>query len=870
MQWRPPKVTTTHTTCRHSASAGAPKPGPKFAAIVESEGQAAGPPEFGTLLRSFRLTAGLSQEALAERAGLSSHGVSALEWGYRRTPRRGTLALLAGALSLSDEQVRELEKAAARWVLLRDGVKASVLVAPWPDTPTTNLPLSLASFVGREAEVDEIAALAREHRLVTLTGTAGVGKTQTALQVATAICDSSAAWFVGLAPISDPSLLPAAIASALHVQEVPNRPLLETLLAHLKNRTLLLILDNCEHVATEAAKVADALLAGCPRVGILATSREPLLASGEWTYRLPSLSTPSREAAARLCATDATAYGAVLLFSDRARAVDHRFALSDDNAPAVAELCRRLDGIPLAIELAAARANSLSITALLERLEDRFRILAGGLRTALPRQQTMRAAIDWSYDSLSAPEKRLFERLSIFAGGCTLVSAESVCTGEDVATADVFDLISSLVDKSMVVDFGGIEPRYRLLESFRQYGREKLAARGETEIVAHRHARTFLELAEQLERSYDSESEGLLRDRTEQELDNWRAALEWSLGARGDVALGRRLAGELYPAWPFFAHLEGQRWVSSAIECIDERTPLEVIAKLSYTQTIIASELGEFEVELTSSQIALERYVALGDDLGIARSQYQAGTALLRHGRLAQAEPLLREALAGARALGTRRLLAQVLRQVSTVHQMNGDLAEARAPAAEALAIYEALGCERDRAKMVAFALAALEFHAGNAELALTHASEGLAAFRAINYTQSNARLLCNMSIICSYLSRYHEAAGHAREALDLPSEQQSADSVVRALHAIGTVTVLWPRGSSMHRPEACARAARLLGFVEAKHPGQKILSSVEQRLYDQTFGALRDALGADAVADLMAEGALMTQERAVAEAAEV
>ncbi|MGC2407681.1 MAG: hypothetical protein WA431_14860, partial [Candidatus Cybelea sp.] len=485
--------------------------------------------------------------------------------------------------------------------------------------------------------------------------------------------------------------------------------------------------------------------------------------------------------------------------------------------------------------------------------------------------QTMRATIDWSYDLLSSPEQRVFERLSIFAGGCTLTSAQAVCAAEDVAAADVFNLASSLVDKSMVVaEFDGIEPRYRLSESFRQYGREKLVDRGEAEIVAHRHALACLELAEQLERAYNNELEEVFLEQGRQELDNWRAALEWSLGARGDVALGQRLAGQLDPAWPFVALLEGRRWVWSAIECIDERTPSKVIARLNSSQARIASELGEFEVELTSSQIALERYVALGDALGIADSQHAAGTALLRYGRLAEAEALLREALAGARTLGTRRLLAHVLRLLSTIRQINGDFAEARARAAEALAIYQALGCERDRAKMIAFVLAGLEFHAGNAELALNHAAEGLAAFRALNYTQSNARLLCNMSIFLIYLGRYGEAAGHAREALDLPSEQRSADSVLLALQAIGTATALWLRASAKQRSEACMRAARLLGFVDAHLPGENTLSSAEQQLEDQTLEALREALGADAVADLMAEGALMTQEQAVATAAEI
>ena len=286
----------------------------------------------------------------------------------------------------------------------------------------------------------------------------------------------------------------------------------------------------------------------------------------------------------------------VALFADRARAVDHHFALTGDNAPAVAELCRRLDGIPLAIELAAARVNSLSIAALVERLEDRFRILAVGQRTALPRQQTMRATIDWSYDSLSAPEQRVFERLSIFAGGCTLVSAEAVCAGEDVATADVFNLISSLVDKSMAIaDFDGIEPRYRLLESFRQYAREKLATRGEQKALAQRHALAYLELAKRFDRAYDTEFEGVWRERSRKELDNWRTALQWALADRGDVVLGQRLAGELAAVWCSFASLEGWRWIELAVELIDERTPSNVIARLNGTEAAIAPLLGEFE-----------------------------------------------------------------------------------------------------------------------------------------------------------------------------------------------------------------------------------------------------------------------------------
>jgi len=424
--------------------------GENLITAVEDEGRVASSPEFGTLLRRYRLAAGLSQEALAERARMSTEGVSALERGYRRTPQRETLALLVRALALDDEQRAEFEATATPSRALRGREGAA---GPWSGTGISNLPLSLTSFVGREVELDEVSRLVRDHRLVTLTGAGGIGKTQTALQLGAALTKTAetAVCFVALAPVGDPRLVVAAIASTLSVQEVPDRPLLETLIAYLKNKALLLILDNCEHVITEAAFVAGALLAGCPRLRILVTSREPLRTAGEHTYRLPSLSVPTPETARRLSAPEALSYGALVLFSDRARAVDHNFTLTDQNTSTVAGICRRLDGIPLAIELGAARVNMFPVHVIAKKLDHRFIILAGGERTALPRQQTMRAAIDWSYDLLAPREQRMFERLSVFAGGCTLATANAVCAGEDVAEPDVIDLLSSLVDKSLLL-----------------------------------------------------------------------------------------------------------------------------------------------------------------------------------------------------------------------------------------------------------------------------------------------------------------------------------------------------------------------------------------------------------------------------------
>jgi len=861
--------TTTRTTCRRSASAGGVRPGPNFAEIVENDVRAAARPDFGTLLRSYRLTAGLSQEALAERAGMSAHGISALERGYRRTPQRGTLALLAGALALSNGQCREFEVAAARSVLLGGRTRASVTVGPWPDTITSNLPIALTSFVGRTAELNEITALVRDHRLVTLTGSGGVGKTQMALHVGNGVIDAAdgSVWFVELAPVGDPSLVVTAIASTLGVQEVPNRPLLGTLLVYLRNKSPLLILDNCEHVINEAAMVANTLLSGCPHLRILATSRELLRAAGEYAYRLGSLGVPPPETARRLSAADAATYGATVLFSDRARAVDHRFTITDQIAPTVAEICRRLDGIPLAIELAAARATLLSVGALAEGLDDRFQILASGERTAVPRQQTMRAAIDWSYNLLSVPEQRLLERLSVFVNGCTFATAAAVCAGEEVAKSDILGLLSSLVDKSLVVaDFEGAQPRYRLLESFREYARGKLAARGEWHVLSHRHALAFLGLAEELGLAYDTKPDEVWFDLAQRELDNWRAALQWALIHHGDVLLGQRLVGRLHVAWENLACIEGRRWLRSALELVDRQTPTSVLASLSYAEASIAHQLREYTTELDSSESAIERYRVAGDSLGIARAQCWAGHALECLGRIEEAKALLQEALTTARGLGNNRVLADALRLLAFAGALGDEVVAARGYLAEALLICEATGAKINGAEAIGD-LAYAEWRAGNAELALAHAMDALAACREFG----NSRLVpfTDIAEILIALERYDEAEQYAREALDIGRELQHDHIVTWALQQLGAIAALRPQPVAERSPNLYARAGRILGFVDARRA-----ETVQPRLwepeYDRAIALLRDAIGVDAVASFMTAGATITEDQAVEEALEI
>ncbi len=838
-----------------------------------SETQTSDSQQFGALLREYRMRAELSQEALAERAGMSANGISALERGYRRTPHRETVALLARALALEPDDRRHLDAAATRPARPRYGPALRTGASAPP--AAFSLPLSLATFVGRERELEEIAALVRQHRLVTLTGAGGVGKTQTALQVATSLeQDDRALCFAGLAPIADASLVTASIAAALGVKESPQRSSLDAIVAYLREKPLLLILDNCEHVIDEAAAAAEQLLSRCSRLRIIATSREPLRAAGEHAYRLPSLDVPEAETDGTLGAAGTASYGAIALFVDRARAVDHRFELTDNNAPVVAEICRRLDGIPLAIELTAARVNLLSLPALARKLDERLRLLTVGERMALPRQQTMRATIDWSYDLLSKSEQRLFERLSVFAGGCTLAGAAAVCADESAAPSDVIASLSSLVDKSLIAaELKGDEPRYELCESFREYAREKLDGRGETHAVAHRQAALALELAEELERVYESQPDDVWRALVPEELDNWRTALQWTLNERGDVRLGQRLAGKLRVVWQYFAPLEGARWLASARQLVDDATPPAVAAELSYAGAIAAWALRDHNEHLSCSERAAAQYRAIGDKLGTARAQSIVAHAFTALGRPVEAMQLLRESLAAARALGDRRLIAYIVRGLGWNSCVNGgDIVAARAYYSEAIDIYESLGAALNAA-FTLNDLSECEAIAGNVELALTYASRAVSSLQTFDETPLVAQALDNIALYLILLDRFDEAERHAREALALALEYRNGSGhlsvqAAQALQHLAAIAAL-RTGSSGDCASANVRAARILGFVDARLAamGAARLNNQEQREYDRALAVLRAALGAAAVATRLAEGAAMSETEAVAQA---
>jgi predicted ATPase/class 3 adenylate cyclase len=547
---------------------------------------------------------------------------------------RETLPTQVSLRDLGLHQLKDLEQPERVWQLVHPNLPADFRPLTSLSARRTNLPIELSSFVGREQAIAELSDLLASARLLTLTGPGGIGKTRLALHLA---ADALAnyphgVWLVRLDALADNDLVPAAIATVMGIREQPGRSLLETLTDAIGSSQLLLVLDNCEHLIQACAKLAEALLQACPQVQLLATSRESLNVAGEVVWHVPPLSLPEPH---RPPAPEQLGeYQAVRLFIERAVAVRHGFAVTNQNAPAVAQVCQRLDGIPLAIELAAARVGVLSVEQLVERLDERFRLLTGGSRTASPCQQTLRAAIDWSYELLSEAERALFRRLAIFAGGWTMEAAEAVCVGNAIASEDVLDRLSSLVNKSLVnaEERHGAE-RYRLLETIRDYARERLEASGEAEAVRRQHAEHFLALAEHVAPELRGARQAQWVKRLDAEHDNLRAALHWCV-EHGEVEQGLRLGGALWRFWQMHGHLtEGRERLMEALRLPEDGMPSERrMAARAVALNGAAAWRGTGDYALARSmyeeRLAISR--ELGDRLGVAESLNNLGIVAAR------------------------------------------------------------------------------------------------------------------------------------------------------------------------------------------------------------------------------------------------
>lgn len=601
---------------------------------------------------------------------------------------------------LGEHRLRDLARSERIYQMDVDGLPVEFPPLRTPDMVPNNLPTLATSFVGRRQELEEVKKLVRGTRVLTLTGVGGAGKTRLAIQSAVELVDEfpGGTWLIELGAITDPEYIDAAAADALGVTQPPGRNLREAIVEHLADRHALLIVDNCEHLISDAAEFVADLISGAADCRVVATSRELLGVSGEVAYGMPSLGMPRRGETPP--PAELIRYDSVRLFLERAQAAQPHFHLTEAMAPAISEICRRLDGMPLALELAAARLRTFSPKQIAENLDQRFRLLTGGSRTALPRQQTLAAAIDWSYRLLDEPERRLFERLSVFQGGFTLEAVTDVCTDEQVDFLGALELLPALVDKSLVaVDSERDESRYRLLETLRQFARDRLDESGTADEFRQRHARWFRDLSVEAGLNIRGPQEQLWWERIDTELDNLRQAMTWAIES-GEPALALEIAGGFWRFWWFKARWsEGVSWLERGVEAAGSSAPRHLRAQglLGLGTLIISTDRHAESVPLLKE--AGELYTQLdeeGADGSILKYGYSAALinlsiAMDAIGDYDESKRLNERALQASKRLGDAAGLAVSLGNLAEAAGRVGDIDGARALFADAIAASRAL-----------------------------------------------------------------------------------------------------------------------------------------------------------------------------------
>ena len=798
---------------------------------------------FGTLLRHLRIAAGLSQEALAERARISAKAVGSLEVGARRAPYRETVEQLVIALDATPEEGLQLT-ALAEAARTR---KPRITVTP-EAAPPDNLPAPPTRLIGRAKEVAAVGALLLSHRLVTLVGPGGVGKTRVSIAVAreqrSRFPDGE--WFVDLAALSGSSAVMPTVATVLGMSAA-QAPSIDSIAEFLHERRALLIFDNCEHVLDTVAQLSRAVLRQGGESHILATSREPLRTDGEAVLEIPSLDCPPGDAP--LAAEAAMGYSAVELFCERASSRDAEFALGDDDCSVIARIVRRLDGIPLAIELATARVRALGLTTLESRLSHRFELLSGGDRAAPSRQQTMHALIAWSYDLLSQCEQRLLQRLSVFTGGWSLETAESVCGDEELV---VLPSLASLVEKSLVVrNVRAGTTRYTLLESTRDFAREAAGTR-QAAFFGLRHARWVLELLRKAEERVDTEGAKTRLTPLFADLENIRAALQWCEAA-GESALGGEIAcriPELF-YWYGFAQ-EGCTWLERSLERIHEDENLEVAARLRAGLARLSSDAN---TRLNASERAVDLAQRAGDARLCATAYARYAVALYTIGRLDDALAANDRACALLRLPNPSNLpFAWALQHRSWMLVELGRFDEARACIEEAIRIFMLRGAERE-AWGLSGDLAELEFAAGRVERALEIVDEAIPVAAETGDPERESVFTCNRAGYLLSLGDFTEAAATAREAVMLALKTHRTERVLHAIEHLAAALAC--RNDVEH-------AALLAGFVEAGYSSSGYERETTERSSHEILTEALRRMPEIEVNALRRRGADMTRAQAV------
>jgi non-specific serine/threonine protein kinase len=727
-------------------------------------------------------------------------------------------------------------------------------------TSPNNLPLQLNRFIGRERELTAVRGLLLTSRLLTLAGAGGSGKTRLALQVATDLLEEfeHGVWWVELAALSDPLLVSQAVASALGIPERADRTLAEALADVLRPRHLLLVLDNCEHLLAGCAQLIETLLRTCSQLRVLVTSREPLTISGETVWLVLPLRVPDTYHLPPV--EGLLTYEAVELFTERARSVRPSFTLTPENASAVVQVCRRLDGIPLAIELAAARLRALSVEQILARLDDIYRLLTGGSRSALPRQQTLRAAMDWSYALLSAHEQTCFRRLSVFAGSFSLEAAEAVCAAGPGESYDVLDVLSSLIDKSLVLmEQRSAEARYWLLETIRQYGQDKLQEFAEATQVRRTHRDWYARLAEQAEAEMLEARQGRVCDRLEAEHDNLRAAIGWSL-EQNEAETAARIGAEIHRFWLLRGYMsEGRSFLERALAGLSAKNAVRAKA------LNVAAILASLQDNHTRARALVEESLALSRELG---ERKQTGYALYILGRLARIEgsyaaavTFLEESLALFRELGQNDDIALVLSDFGLTVLYLGEYERATALCEQSLALSRELGDPRGIASWLAN-LATVTLARGDDQRAQELCDESLALRRALGYKGGCAHTLTILGRIALVQGAYERAIACYNESLTLSQETGGQEGIATAMEGLAAATGM--QGQAV-------RAARLSGFAESLRTllGTP-LPPIDRPAYQHTVAAIRAQLDTPSFLNAWTAGHALTLEEAIAEAVQV
>ena len=765
--------------------------------------------------------------------------------------------------NLGQHRLRDLARPEQIYQIVAAGLAAEFPSLRSLDAFPNNLPVQLTSFIDREREISEVRSLLATARLLTLTGVGGAGKTRLALQVAADLLDDFPAgvWLAEFAGLLDPALVPQTVAGSMGLREHYERPLLAILTEFLQFKHVLLLMDNCEHVVAECAQLVDHLLRTCPQLRILATAQSTLGVPGEVAYGVPPLGLPDPRGAPP--SEQLAQSAAVRLFVERASLGKPGFAVTADNAGALAQVVHQLDGIPLAIELAAARTRVMSVQQISERLADRFRLLTAGARTAAPRHQTLKAAMDWSYELLPEAERMMLQRLSVFAGGWPLDAAEAICAGADLASGQVLDLLARLVDRSLVQveEIPDGSTRYRLLETVRQYARDRLRESGEEERTRTRHRDWFLLLAEQAERHLQGPGQRAWLDRLEIEHDNLRLALEWSRTAGGDAEYWLRLAGALWRFWDVRGYWgEGRTWLEGAIaQTAGLPTPsrLKVIIGAAY----LASYQGDYARAVALSEESLDLTQALGDKRGKVSCLNIMGLEACRLENFDRAAELGKESLVLSQEVGDWWGAVEARVVLAIVARAQGDFERASTLLEEVVSQVRQVG-DKYRLAMALNYLGLVKRELGDYARATELLEETLALAQELGDKWGTAFALSNLGIVAWYQKDFPQAAELFAKSLRLRVEVGEKRGIVTSLVGLGAVAAAQGQGE---------RAATLFSAAETLRETIGVpLPPFIRGTFVQHVADTRALLGEGRFGEIWAKGRALGLDAAIAYALEI